>query len=527
MKQKLTVFAAVTALALGVSSARATLYTDTTGDEFTGNPHMDITSVEVTNTATDLIFTIKLAGNPITVNWGKYCIGFDTNPATGDVSANGNGWGRIISMNPNGMDYWIGTWVDGSGGANFYNYDGGAWNNIGGAAVSTTTNSVRITLPFASLGKTFGDSIDFDIYTTGGGADPAIDSLANPAQTVSSWSTPYASSLVKTYTLALVTAVPHQVTFLCDMGVPIWEFDNAVGDGFNTNSDALFVRGSFNGWGTVSSGYQLIQIGPTLFSNRVEVIATPGDIIQYKFEGVSFPGYESPVLSGGGNRTLTLTNLNMPTQFAFFGDRALTNGTATVTFAVDMSVARRFGVFDPNVNSVALPGSFNGWSTTALPLSPGAPPNDNIYTNSLTYRYYPLGIQNVGFYKVFINNLANANRNNGWEGPIGTGGGDRSFGISSINQVVAFTYNDENPVITAAIGTQNGTDVKVSFNSFPSRGGGYPTGGVYAVESAASLSGPWTTNGVIYSTTANSSLTNTAVLPGTPQQFYRVGLIGL
>lgn len=545
MKQKLTVFAAVTTLAVCASVSRADVYPDATADlhngvptgaNFTGFTHLDITSVEVTNTASDMIFKIQLAGNPVATDWGKYCIGIQvTNAVAFDTSANGNGWTRPISIPAGvgpvgGMSHWVGSWVDGTMGAQLWNYTG-AWNGPGGAAISKTTTNVTITFPYAGLGAVFGDTIYFDVYaTSGGGTDSAVDALSQSTLAITDWAGPYVNTALKSYTLQVVTAIPHTVKFAVDMGVPIWEYDNAVGNGFYTNADAVYVRGNFNGWGTTSADQLFRDGGSTVYTNSITFLATPNDTIQYKFEGFSFPGYENPLFTGGGNRTLTLTNTSIVLPTACFGDRCLSDPpVSTVNFRVDMSVAKRFGVFDPATNGVTLPGNFNGWSTTALPLSPDAAPNDNVYTNSLTYYYYPLGLQNVGFYKFYITNLANEYRDNGWEQPIGNGGGNRSFGIASANQTLSYTYNDENPVINASIQPVNGTDVAVSFNSFPSRGGfpGYPTGGVYAVESATSLSGPWTTNAVIYSTSATSHYTNTGVLPGTPQQYYRVGLIGL
>ena len=88
--------------------------------------------------------------------------------------------------------------------------------------------------------------------------------------------------------LQVVTAVPHKVKFSVDMGVPIWEFDNAIGNGFFTNSDVLYVRGSFNGW---AGSDQLFRDGSTtIYTNTISLFGHPGDTIQYKFEGVSFPG---------------------------------------------------------------------------------------------------------------------------------------------------------------------------------------------------------------------------------------------
>ena len=530
MKQKLLAIAATAFLT--AFSSQATTYTDTTGDlgtpDFTGKNFLDITSVEVTNNITDLIFKINLAGDPVATDWGKYCIGFDTNAATGDVSANGNAWGRKISMAPRGMDFWVGTWVDGGFGSQLHWYDGATWNNIGGTSVSKTTSNVTISVSFAQLGKAFGDSVSFDIYTTGGGADPAVDALSNPSVTVNTWGESYSNNAVTTYTIVPLVATTNYVTFKVDMGVPIWEYDTLAGPGFNTNTDTLYVRGDFNGWGAVSAGYNLIQVGPTLFSNRVQVVTLIGTPINYKFEGVFFPGYESPVLLSGGNRSLVVSSANITAPTVCFSDRCLTNpAVSTVRLEVDMSVARNFGVFDPATNGVAVPGNFNGWNTSALALAPGTGSNSNIWSGTVTYNYYPIGAANVGFYKFFINNLVNGARDNGWEQPISNGGGNRAFGLPSVSQTNRYFYNDENPVINAAIQQLNANDVKISFSSFPARGGGINTGGVYAVESRTSLTGPWSTNAVVGSTTSNTSVTNTGTMPTDAQKFYRVGLIGL
>src|SRR5437016_2861695 len=113
------------AILMGTLSAPAPIYVDTTGDTFPGvggGGILDITSVEVNNTATDLIFKINLAGDPTVTDWGKYMIGIDSAPG-GDPT--GDGWNRPIGMS-SGMDYWVGSWVDGSYGAEIYKYTG-AW----------------------------------------------------------------------------------------------------------------------------------------------------------------------------------------------------------------------------------------------------------------------------------------------------------------------------------------------------------------------------------------------------------------
>lgn len=527
---------AATAVLAFTSISRAALYTDTTGDEFTGNPHMDITSCEVTNDFSHVIFKINLAGNPVAVNWGKYCIGIDTNSATGDFGPTGNGWSRKISMPTIGMDYWVGSWVDGGGGASYLAYDGVSWGNVaGGASLSSiTTSNLTIKVPIASLAKTYGDSFNFDVYTTGSNQDPAIDSLANPAQSVGNWGDFYASDLTKTYTL-VVPPIPatNAVKFTVNMEVPIWEYNNSVSDGFNTNTDSVYVRGSFNGWGTVDPAtYQLFQVGTSsLYTNTVKVVQYLNQTVDYKFEGVSFPGYENPVLSCGGNRTLLITSQNMSAPTNYFGDRKLSYPTNYVTLNVDMSFVRNFGQFDPTLgHGVTLPGNFNGWNSAtngngAIVLTPGINPNTNIYSATFSYPHSPTN-SCANFYKFYISGNG-AVRDGGWENPISSNGGNRTFSVGSVAQTNSYYYNDETANFSLLSVQKLDVDsAKVTWQSFPSRGG-ISIGGVYQIESRSSLnSGNWTTNDAVNSTTSSTSYTNTG-LTGTGQQFYRVSLKSL
>jgi hypothetical protein len=57
------------------------------------------------------------------------------------------------------------------------------------------------------MGLGVGNTINFDVYTSGGGGgDSAIDALANPLQSVSDWGVPYSSQTTDAYT---VQAVPE------------------------------------------------------------------------------------------------------------------------------------------------------------------------------------------------------------------------------------------------------------------------------------------------------------------------------
>ncbi len=172
----------------------ATTYTDTIGDNFDGNSNMDIASVVVDSSATSITFTINLAG-PITSpnDWGKYLVGITANSSTGDTGDPvGNPWGRNLRM-ADGMDAFVGSWADGGGGAQSFTWGGGSWTQNGDASSLTLgASSSSFTFNLTDLGLSAGQSIGFDVYTTGeNGGDGPNDAVANPNQTTSNWGDPY------------------------------------------------------------------------------------------------------------------------------------------------------------------------------------------------------------------------------------------------------------------------------------------------------------------------------------------------
>lgn len=195
--------------------ASATVYNDATGDladpPFTGFSHLDIASVEVSNTATDISFAITLVGDIFATDWGNYMIIIDSQ-AGGD--AVGNGWGRPISM-PSGADHWIGSWVNSGNGAQRWDYDGANWNQLGAPSIITTSNSATVTLPLADIGVTLGGSFEFDVFSSGsGGGDGAVDSLGNPGEQIADWGD-QSDAFSQTY----VTPEPVSISLLAIGGV--------------------------------------------------------------------------------------------------------------------------------------------------------------------------------------------------------------------------------------------------------------------------------------------------------------------
>jgi hypothetical protein len=184
-----------------VASANATLFNDSSATpdhwsgaagDFAANRHLDIVSVDVTNTATDISFKFNLSGDPVATNWGKYLVTMrDTSslPANRDntqgVTANGTGANNAWSRNATlvgGSTAHIGSWVDQASpitNVQAFTYaPASGWTQNAFVSNVVTANSVTLTVSLASLGLSLGKSIVFDAYTTGGGnGDTANDSL--------------------------------------------------------------------------------------------------------------------------------------------------------------------------------------------------------------------------------------------------------------------------------------------------------------------------------------------------------------
>ena len=168
-----------------VSNAFAVTYSDPVGDVAVPGspfPHMDITMAEVTNTATAITFTFTLNGSPIATNWGKYNVLIHKTGASSiDTATNNNPWGRNFGLLV-GSTAFIGSWVNQpSNNSQNWTYNG-SWN-LGTTTSNTVTSStVSVTANLSDLGLAVGDTILFDMVTTGSnGGDTAVDSLTGLA----------------------------------------------------------------------------------------------------------------------------------------------------------------------------------------------------------------------------------------------------------------------------------------------------------------------------------------------------------
>lgn len=199
MKKILNLIIAVATM-LGINSAfAAQTYTDPAGGNISTAGVADILSTEVSHTSTDLVFKVTVNGNTTNDSWAKYLIGISTGSSPGTTS--NNGWQRPISLSSpvGGMNYWIGSWANSGAGVELYQHNvtsgfslqGASYtdNFPGSLAFSSGTQSLlTFTVSRAALGLTGDSTFYFDIYSSGGNDwDSAIDSLANPNQTITAW----------------------------------------------------------------------------------------------------------------------------------------------------------------------------------------------------------------------------------------------------------------------------------------------------------------------------------------------------
>lgn len=431
----LAIVCATAVLATSTLKAQPTIYADAVGDISTniasGNPGggtLDIVSMEVSDTTTDVIFNLTVNGNISTTDWGNFMVGIATGALTNTNT--GNGWNRPINLNGTngGMSRWVGSWVNSGGGSQLWTYtgsgtNGGTSNNWSGPAglvsysFGTNTNgtsTISYTVSKASLGVTNGDTISFDAYSSGsGGGDTAIDALANPNVSVSTWSQAYTSggtNPINTYTLAnSASLITNTVTFSVDMNVQI-----ATSQFFPGLSTAS-VAGSYNSW---TSGVDVLTDtnDDGIYEGTFPVVAPSGSSVAYKF-------YIDAAAESGANRTFPAgTNpapdpLILPTVFY-----ANNPGFRDVTFSVDMTIQEALGNYN-GTNDVLVSGAFNNWDTSGTSNNVLTPDTNGVFTGTIpniggaeganvAYKFYSPGMPNGGYESIDNRQLT--------LGPIGT-----------------------------------------------------------------------------------------------------------
>jgi hypothetical protein len=200
---KKILLAPLAVVALSVGSLHAQLINDAINDIdagiSTGDGTLDIVSMEVSTTATDVTFALTVNGNISTTDWGNFMIGIATGNTAGTTT--GNAWSRPINLDSpiGGMNYWIGSWVNSGGGSQLWSYNGASWDGptalAGYSFTAGATSLINYTISLSSIGIIAPQTIYFDAFSSGGGGgDSAVDALSNPNISITSWDQTYTSS---------------------------------------------------------------------------------------------------------------------------------------------------------------------------------------------------------------------------------------------------------------------------------------------------------------------------------------------
>jgi len=356
------------------AQAQLTTISDSPGDIdagiSTGGGTLDIVKMEVGDTATDVVFKLTVNGSIATTDWGNFMIGIANQKAAGTTTR--NGWNRPINLDAGvtsgvtyGMTHWIGSWVNNGGGAQLWTYSAGAWSgpvSLAGISLNPANQSViTYTVPKTSLGVVNGDTIKFDAYSSGGGGgDSAVDALANPSTSITSWSQTYTSSgaNLASYTLAnTLLNTTQTISFSVNMSHQIF-----LGT-FNPTTDQVSID-----WGTgfPKANVQYLTDGDSdgIYTGSATISAPEASSVPYRF--TIEPGdINQPLLSENLSPTRTFS---MPSSGSAVGAAYFNNieGYRDVTFSVNMSVQQTLGNFNPATQTVEVRGPFNAWAGTAL-----------------------------------------------------------------------------------------------------------------------------------------------------------------
>jgi hypothetical protein len=385
-------------------SAQARVYSDASSDLFdNGLANLDITSVEVTNDASNITFTVTTRSFS---DWTKYLIGIRTAVASLS-SSTGNAWSRPASY-AEGINFQIAAWVDGATPtAQYIAYTSGAWN--WGASTTATmdltqtaANKVSWTVSLASLGLVLGETIKFDAGTSGGDGNGFIDALSTSNLTTTGWQTASTGGPLLSYT----TTDP-----------------NADGDLDNDNLQ--------DNWEVTYFSNVTAQDGAgdpdadTLTNEQEETAGTDPTKADTDGDGWADGSDTTPLVAD--------------------------NVTQNVTFKVDMGVQIFKGAFVAGTDTVYVVGDFgsgNIWNTTANLLTDLN--SDGVYEGTVAVS--SPGLANLGFKYLIGGKIP---ENSGYENgsnralvaaPAGTTPADRtlttvSFANASATREVTFLVN--------------------------------------------------------------------------------------
>ena len=168
--------------------------------------------------------------------------------------------------------------------------------------------------------------------------------------------------------MASMAFAQNAVTFKVNMGKQV-----TLGN-FDPMADTLFVRGSFNGWGTGN------PIPKPAGNDSIWVVTVPAvgltdSTFMYKFMyrdvSASADTWESI-----SDRSGTVAGNPTVLDVVYFNNEAYATTTnISLTFSVNMELERLSGRFTPSEDTVSVNGNFNGWASKVNIMLPSANPD--------------------------------------------------------------------------------------------------------------------------------------------------------
>ncbi len=206
-------------------------------------------------------------------------------------------------------------------------------------------------------------------------------------------------------------APTNQVTFQIDMSAQVLLGNFTNGD----PNGSITVSGDFEGWDNgkvLTNNPTIVGKGSNVYSGTFGVQGFPPAPVNYKFRMNG--GWESPVSTGGNNRTASVTN-NQVLPLVYYNDNSiydLVTSNVTVTFTLYMTngtATDSGGTFTKGSDILYVNGAWLNWPSWGLLALPASQQmtevgSSDYYTNSfvipkgtsvyMTYKYSVDGFDN-------------------------------------------------------------------------------------------------------------------------------------
>lgn len=183
----------------GITYDQIDTFTDSSNDLFdNGFSNLDITQVVVSQhiqgqgaVLVDIAITTRGMSD-----WTKYMI------FMGDGSTNGvasNPWNRPVDLGSNRISGFIGGWIDGAGGNQMWGLLNG-WQQFGSVSQSVDWGANTVHFSMVTVDGA-GQTLFFDVATSGGGNDPGVDHLSRSDMATSGWGNASVAGQFRSFTI--------------------------------------------------------------------------------------------------------------------------------------------------------------------------------------------------------------------------------------------------------------------------------------------------------------------------------------